>query len=70
MLLHVATLYLPPAQAVLRVEPIQLDAWVRMVLVASTIVLAVELHKFIRRPRPIATTTGSEQKETSMRAAR
>ncbi|GIU84950.1 MAG: ATPase [Acidimicrobiales bacterium] len=48
---HVASLYLPPTQFVLRVEPIEAAAWVRIVAVASTIILAVELHKLVRSPR-------------------
>jgi Ca2+-transporting ATPase len=46
---HVAALYLAPTQYILRVEPIGLEAWVRIVLVASTVIVAVELHKLIRR---------------------
>jgi cation-transporting ATPase F len=47
---HVAALYLPATQFVLRVEPItEVGAWVRMVLVASTIIFAMELHKLLRR---------------------
>ncbi len=47
---HVAALYLPPTQFVLRVEPIvEPGTWVRMVLVASTILIAMELHKLLRR---------------------
>jgi magnesium-transporting ATPase (P-type) len=46
---HMAALYLPPTQYVLRVDPIGLPAWLRIVLVATTIVAAVELHKRLRR---------------------
>jgi len=49
--IHFAALYFPPAQFVLRVEPIPLEAWLRIVLVASTIIVAMELHKLLRRPR-------------------
>jgi Ca2+-transporting ATPase len=49
--IHVAALYLPPTQYVLRVEPIGLDAWARVVLMASSIVVAVELDKAIHRRR-------------------
>ncbi|MBI4499181.1 MAG: HAD-IC family P-type ATPase [Chloroflexi bacterium] len=48
---HTAALYLPPTQFVLRVEPIALEAWAMMVAVASTIVVAVEGHKLLRRGR-------------------
>jgi calcium-translocating P-type ATPase len=45
---HVAALYLPPTQVVLRVEPLDAASWLRIVLVAGTIVLAMELHKRLR----------------------
>lgn len=48
---HVAALYLPPTQYILRVEPIELDSWLRIIAVASTILVALELHK-LARPRP------------------
>jgi magnesium-transporting ATPase (P-type) len=50
VLIHAAALYFPPTQFVLRVEPIGLDAWLRIGLTASTILVAVELHKVLRRP--------------------
>lgn len=48
MTLHVAALYLPPTQYVLRLEPPDLVTWGQMVGVAITIVVAMELHKFLR----------------------
>lgn len=48
---HVAALYLPPTQYILRIEPIELDSWLRIIAVASTILVALELHKLVR-PRP------------------
>ncbi|MCX7616688.1 HAD-IC family P-type ATPase [Tepidiforma sp.] len=52
--LHVAALYLPPTQYVLRVEPLSFEAWWRMIAVASTIILAVEVHKlWVRRFGPL-----------------
>jgi magnesium-transporting ATPase (P-type) len=50
---HVAALYLPPTQYVLRVEPLDAAVWMRMVAVATSIIVAVELHKLIRRARPL-----------------
>ncbi len=47
---HVGALYLPLTQFVLRVEPIGLETWMRIVLVASTIIVAMELHKRWRGP--------------------
>jgi Ca2+-transporting ATPase len=49
--LHVAALYLAPTQYVLRVEPVDAAAWLRIVAVATTIVAAVEVHKALRRSR-------------------
>jgi magnesium-transporting ATPase (P-type) len=51
LVVHVAALYLPPTQLILRVEPIELEAWIRITLVASTIIAAMELHKYLRRGR-------------------
>jgi len=51
MSLHVAALYLPPTQYVLRVEPIDLAAWVRLVPIAASILVVVELDKAVRRRR-------------------
>jgi Ca2+-transporting ATPase len=49
---HIASLYLPPTQFVLRVEPIELAAWVRIVAVASSILVVIEVHKLLRRRFP------------------
>ena len=47
-IIHAAALYWPGTQLVLRVEPIELEAWGRIVLVASSIIVAMELHKLLR----------------------
>jgi Ca2+-transporting ATPase len=52
LLVHVAALYLPPTQFLLRVEPLDAGAWIRMALVASTILIAIEAHKLVRRGAP------------------
>jgi magnesium-transporting ATPase (P-type) len=46
---HVAALYLPPTQFVLRVEPISGGAWIRLVLVSLSVLVAVEIDKAVRR---------------------
>lgn len=51
--IHIAALYLPPTQYVLRVEPIELGAWLRIIAVATTILIAMELHKLLRQRRTI-----------------
>jgi Ca2+-transporting ATPase len=47
--IHIGALYLGPTQYVLRVEPIDLEAWIRIVIVASSVLVASELHKLVRR---------------------
>jgi Ca2+-transporting ATPase len=49
LLIHVGALYFAPAQLVLRVEPLEIEAWPRIVAVATTIVVAIEIHKLVRR---------------------
>ncbi|MEX2046212.1 MAG: HAD-IC family P-type ATPase, partial [Chloroflexota bacterium] len=51
---HVGALYFGPTQFVLRVVPLEPETWLRMVLVASTIIPAIELHKLLRRDRVVA----------------
>jgi Ca2+-transporting ATPase len=52
-LIHVAALYLPFTQFILRVEPLNMETWFLMVLVALTIVLVMELHKLVRNRWPV-----------------
>jgi calcium-translocating P-type ATPase len=47
--LHFAALYTPLLSAILRVEPLPLEAWVRIVLVALSVIVAMEVHKLVRR---------------------
>jgi calcium-translocating P-type ATPase len=47
--IHAAALYLPWTQFILRVEPIEREAWIRIVLIGSSIIAAIELHKLWRR---------------------
>jgi hypothetical protein len=47
----VAALYLPPTQYVLRVEPISAGAWVRLVVVALSVLVVVEADKARARRR-------------------
>ena len=47
--IHVLAMYLPPTQFVLRIEPLDLATWVRILLVATTIVIAMEIDKAFRR---------------------
>lgn len=47
--IHIAAIYLPPTQFVLKLEPVDAITWVKMIAVASTVVLAVEAHKLLTR---------------------
>ncbi len=49
LVVHVAALYLPATQFVLRVEPIPLGAWGLIVAVSLSVLVVVELEKLIRR---------------------
>ncbi|RIK43287.1 MAG: hypothetical protein DCC58_09790, partial [Chloroflexi bacterium] len=51
LLLHTAALYLPPMQYVLGVEPLSIGSWARIVAVALSLLVVVELHMLLRRPR-------------------
>ncbi len=53
IVLHVSALYLPLTQFVLGVQPISGEAWIRAILVASTILVVIEAHKAVRRRWPI-----------------
>ena len=46
--IHIGALYFPPTQYVLRVEPLSLETWVRIIAVSAVIVLFMEAHKLIR----------------------
>jgi magnesium-transporting ATPase (P-type) len=49
--IHALALRWQPTQFVLRIEPIGLEAWVRLVLIASTVIVVSEAHKALRRAR-------------------
>jgi magnesium-transporting ATPase (P-type) len=58
--IHVAALYLPPTQYVLRVEPIGLGSWFGIVGIATSILVAMELHKVLRRERTDGSSAGPD----------
>jgi calcium-translocating P-type ATPase len=51
MAVHIAALYLPITQFVLRVEPIPAESWLAVVVLPLTLVAAMELHKLVVRRR-------------------
>ncbi len=48
LLLHVGALYLPVTQTLLHLQPLTVDSWLRITGVAATVIVAVELHKWLR----------------------
>lgn len=59
--LHALALALPPMQTVLRVETLGWEDWLRIALVASSVVVVVEIHKRLRpMPMPAASTESTE----------
>lgn len=48
---HAGSLYFGPTQNLLEVEPLSITDWLRIAVASLSIVLVVELHKLIRRPR-------------------
>lgn len=55
LLIHVLALQWAPTQLVLRVEPLEAGTWLRVVVVAATVVVVSEAHKLLRRPRSAPT---------------
>jgi magnesium-transporting ATPase (P-type) len=48
--IHVAALYLPLTQLVLRVEPIPAGSWLKMAVLGLLVLAANEAHKLVRKP--------------------
>ena len=55
LVVHAGALYVPATQLVLRVEPIDAGAWVRIVAMAVSIIMAIEVHKYVRRDQRLQT---------------
>ncbi|MCX7607032.1 MAG: HAD-IC family P-type ATPase [Bacteroidia bacterium] len=49
--IHALSLYFPPTQFVLRVVPIEGEAWLRSIVAASSVIFLGEAHKWLRFPR-------------------
>jgi magnesium-transporting ATPase (P-type) len=70
LLIHVGALYFGPTQYVLRVLPF--GGWgvlVRIVLVAASIIVAMELHKLLRRPGSNPSERGGAQRRATATGA-
>ncbi|MEW6167359.1 MAG: HAD-IC family P-type ATPase [Pseudomonadota bacterium] len=48
-LLHIAAMYTPGLRAVLGIQPVAPDLWLQLFAVALVLLVAIELHKLIRR---------------------
>ena len=46
---HLGAMYFEPTQILLRLEPLDLDTWLRIVPLALSVLVVVEIHKLIRR---------------------
>jgi len=49
--IHIWAIYAPPTQYVLRIAPIDADAWLRILITAGSVIVVSELHKLLRKPR-------------------
>lgn len=49
LLIHSGAMDVGLTLIMLRVEPLEPHAWLRTVAVAATIIVAIELHKLVRR---------------------
>jgi Ca2+-transporting ATPase len=57
---HIAALYAPPMQFVLRVEPIGIDSWLRIIITAASVIVISEIHKLVRKPRRASGVPGRQ----------
>lgn len=48
-LIHIGAMYTPWISDVLRIQPVSVDYWLDMLLVAITVLIAMEVHKAVRR---------------------
>jgi Ca2+-transporting ATPase len=48
--IHIGALHFGPAQAVLHLEPLDLETWAKMAAVALSVTAVNELHKLLRKP--------------------
>lgn len=47
--IHVGAMYFPPTQFVLRLEPLTLETWSHLTMIAISVVVVMEIDKLIRR---------------------
>ncbi|BBL67296.1 hypothetical protein MchiMG62_04770 [Methanoculleus chikugoensis] len=56
--LHIAALYIPFFQDVLQVQPVSLVEWITLLVLASSVVVVMEIFKAVRKHRPLDHQTG------------
>ena len=56
VVIHAAALYMPFTQFALHLEPISLQAWLEILAISLSVIVAVELHKLARARWPIGAT--------------
>jgi len=54
-LAQLSVIYVPALQWVFRTEPITMGEWLRILMVSATVVLAVEIDKWVRRRKLVST---------------
>jgi Ca2+-transporting ATPase len=47
---HIGAMYFEPTQFLLRLEPLNLQTWFRLTLIALSVIVVVEIHKLLRKP--------------------
>jgi len=48
--IHLGAMYFGPTQMLLRIQPLTLDTWLRLVPIGLSVLAVVEIHKLFRRP--------------------
>ncbi|MEA2086060.1 MAG: HAD-IC family P-type ATPase [Chloroflexota bacterium] len=48
--IHFGAMYFGPTQTLLRLEPLSMDTWLRLIPIALSILAVVEIHKLFRHP--------------------
>jgi len=50
-LVHIGAMYTPWINDVLQIQPVSLQHWLELLALALTVLLAMEIHKVVRRRR-------------------
>jgi len=52
--IHLGAMYFRPTQTLLRIQPLTIDTWLKLVPIALSVLPVVEIHKFFRHPSYLA----------------